>query len=82
MTFRKADDEQDGIVKSFGNMSPGFEFDLNGVYGILESKIIPVPSVIHHTFLFSIIVWREAYHKVSPFFLHKIQKNAKNLKNP
>ena len=30
MAFRKADDEQDGIVKSFGNMSPGFEFDLNG----------------------------------------------------
>lgn len=30
VAFRKADDEQDGIVKSFGNMSPGFEFDLNG----------------------------------------------------
>lgn len=30
VAFRKADDEQDGIVKSFGNMSPGYEFDLNG----------------------------------------------------
>lgn len=30
VAFRKADDEQDGIVKSFGNMSPGFEFELNG----------------------------------------------------
>lgn len=30
IAFRKADDEQDGIIKSFGNMSPGFDFDLNG----------------------------------------------------
>lgn len=30
IAFRKSDDEQDGIIKSFGNMSPGYEFDLNG----------------------------------------------------
>lgn len=30
VAFRKADDEQDGIEKPFGNMCPGFEFDLNG----------------------------------------------------